>query len=200
MVVIGEAIIENRLIHERFACDLVKCKGACCSLPGGRGAPLDDGETLELERVLTFAKKYLSPRHLQILEQRGASEGEEGSRATTCVDDKDCIFVYHDAGISRCSIERAYLEGETAWRKPISCHLFPVRITPGNNVHLRYEHLPECSSALERGREEDIPLHEFLKDSLIRKFGQEWYDEFLRICKSREIFVCDENIFGTQNL
>lgn len=183
MFEIGEATIDEEIAHERFACDLVRCKGACCTLPGGRGAPLEDGELLELERALPVVKKYLSPKHLEVLERSGFVEGISGSYATTCVENCDCVFVYREEGIARCSLEKAYLGGEISWRKPASCHLFPVRISSGSRKHMRYERIPECDSGRRKGDVLDVPLYEYLKDALVRKFGSSWYDEFLSGCR-----------------
>jgi hypothetical protein len=185
MFVIGEAVIEEEIAHERFACDLVKCKGACCTLPGGRGAPLEDAEVQELEGALPFARKYLSEQHLQHIKQAGIVEGTPGNYATVCIDDRDCVFVYYEEDIARCSLEKTYIDGETTWRKPLSCHLFPIRVTRNGSEAVRYEQISECSPAIDNGRRQNMPMYEFLKDPLVRKFGQEWYDEFHSTCEQR---------------
>ena len=191
MFVIDEVIVEDQIADQRFACDIVQCKGACCTLPGGRGAPLEDDELIELEQAFPLAKKYLSEKHLRAIEHTGMFEGEAGSYATTCVDDSACVFVYYEDSIARCSLERAFINGETKWRKPLSCHLFPIRISPNGIERLRYEKIPECSSAIERGNKKNIPLYDFLKDALIRKFGETWYNEFRKECLTHEQ-VCSE--------
>jgi hypothetical protein len=183
MFTIGEAIIEDNIARERFACDLHKCKGACCTLPGYRGAPLEDAELEELERIFPIVRKYLSERHLQWAEQFGVFEGHPGSFATTCVDEKDCVFVFYEDGIAKCSIEKAYNNLEIRWRKPMSCHLFPIRISSFNGERLRYEKISECKPAVARGRTENIPLYEFLKNPLIRRFGEDWYNKFRLECQ-----------------
>ena len=136
MFIIGEATIEEDIGHERFSCDLNRCKGACCTLPGGRGAPLDDSEVEEIARAYPSAQKYLSPRHMQMIEQSGMIEGGPGNFATACIDDKECVFVFYEDGIARCSFEKAFLNGEISWRKPLSCHLFPVRISKIGRAHV----------------------------------------------------------------
>ena len=183
MFTIGEAKIEDNIAQERFACDLQQCQGACCTLPGGRGAPLEDAETEELTRVFPVVKKYLSEKHLRIAEQYGVYEGYPGSYATTCVTEKDCVFVFYDNGVARCSIEKAYNKGEIRWRKPLSCHLFPIRISTFRGERLRYERIAECKPAVERGKKENVPLYEFLKTALIRRFGEEWYNSFAAECR-----------------
>jgi hypothetical protein len=183
---IGKIGVQESVATARFACDLGKCKGACCTLPGGMGAPLDQSEVEEIRNALPHAKQYLSPRHLEEIERRGFHEVARGEYYTTCVDDKACVFVFYEEGIAKCSLEKAFNAGATTWRKPISCHLFPIRVSRFNGEHLRYEVIRECAPAVERGEEEHIPLHEFLREPLVRKYGQAWYDEFQESCKDPE--------------
>src|SRR5271169_3267359 len=127
MFIVQETIVEDIIARKRFACDLLQCKGGCCTLPGGRGAPLDDDEISEIRQAFPFARKYLSAAHLDAIATHGMIEGVPGSHATVCVNGKACVFVYYEDSIAKCSLEKAYLAGETTWRKPISCHLFPLR-------------------------------------------------------------------------
>lgn len=106
----------------------------------------------------------------------GFYEGEPGDYATTCVDDEDCVFVYHDNGIAKCAIERAYNEGKVSFRKPISCHLYPIRVRSFAGDILRYHEIAECKPAVAKGDSEKIGVIEFLKDALIRRYGEEWYN------------------------
>ena len=101
------------------------------------------------------------------------------------------MFVYYEEGIARCSLEKAYMNGETQWRKPLSCHLFPIRVAKNTATLLRYEKISECAGAKIKGRREDIPMYEFLKDPLVRKYGEEWYEKFRSECERR-----DNNIHG----
>ena len=185
MFVIGEVTVDERIAHEQFACDLVQCKGACCTLPGGRGAPVRDDEVLHLNNAAPAAQKYLSERHRRIIASKGAIEGVPGSYATTCVDNRDCVFVFDEDGVARCSIEKAYFNGETTWRKPVSCHLFPIRRSVWPNTVIRYEEIQECRPGKALGRTDKVPLYEFLRDSLIRAFGAAWYETFRDECKRR---------------
>ena len=185
MVNLGKAMIEDAVMTERFACDLGRCKGACCTLPGGRGAPLDDSEVAELESAFPIVRKYLSDRNLAVIASQGMVEGSPGNYVTSCVDDKDCVFVLYEDGIARCSLEKAYLAGEISWRKPVSCHLFPIRVSPGGSW-VRYEQISECDPGVVRGRAEDVPLYDFLREPLTRKFGVAWYDEFRKECLRRD--------------
>ena len=186
MFLIGEAVVDEEIAHERFTCDLIRCKGACCTIRGGQGAPLEDAELVELRTALPSARKYLSDENLQIIESRGFFEGKPGNYFTTCVDDRDCVFVYYEDDIARCSLERAYQNGETGWRKPLSCHLFPLRVSRGLKQEIRYEKISECSAGRSRGRSHDMPLYDFLKDALVRNFGGRWYEEFRRECLRRD--------------
>jgi hypothetical protein len=185
MFVIGEITVEDAVADAHFSCDLLRCKGACCTLPGGRGAPLEDDEVLAVEEAVPHASKYLSAEHLEHIRMHGAVEGIPGSYATQCINDRDCVFVYYDEGIARCSIEKAYFAGAGAFRKPVSCHLFPVRATPGRAGRLRYERIPECDPGRQQGRNAKTLLHVFLKEALVRKFGAQWYAEFASVCEQR---------------
>lgn len=193
MFIIGEAVIEDQIARERFACDLGRCHGDCCTLPGGRGAPLDDDEIVELSRAFPAAKQYLPERLIRTIETQGYYEGGPGNFATTCVDERECVFVFYENDIACCSLERAYQKGETEWRKPLSCHLFPIRISSLLSDRLRYEKISECHSAVRRGLKENMPLYEFLREPLIRKYGAEWYREFFRECLLRDPEHVDAN-------
>ena len=182
MFIIGEAHVDDEVFHASFCCDLKSCKGACCCIEGGRGAPLEDHEVLEIERALSSVVQYLSPKSLHAIELQGLYEGQPGDVATTCAEGRECVFVYYDEGIARCSFERAYEEGKTCWRKPLSCHLFPLRIRHLGRDHVVYEQISECEPGRVSGILERTKLHEFLKEPLIRKFGEEWYDSLVKNC------------------
>jgi len=185
MFTIGEILVEEEIATERFSCDLARCKGACCTLEGGRGAPLLDEEKRFLEEVLPVVSKRLAPLNLQVIREQGALDGFPGSYATTCIGDRDCVFVIRESGVAKCAIEKSFIEGEISWRKPVSCHLFPLRLSEGSTPALRYEVIGECDPGRRRGAKEGEPLHEFVKDSLIRRFGAEWYAEFRDACEGR---------------
>ena len=182
MTTLVKSIIDEAIVTERFACNVGACKGACCTLPGGRGAPLDDDEVGRIAKAFPAARKYLSESHLRVIADQGMVEGGPGNYHTNCVDDKDCVFVFKEEGIARCSLETAFFRGESEWRKPLSCHLFPVRVTPDGS-RVRYERISECLPGVERGDRENIPLYEFLREPLERKFGAAWYEEFQAECR-----------------
>jgi hypothetical protein len=186
MFVVGEAVIDETVAQARFACDLEQCKGACCTLPGGRGAPITDAEVEELRRAFPLAAQYLSEEHRRLIARDGFFEGLPGHYSTVCVNDRDCVFVFYEGSVARCSLEKAYLNGETRWRKPISCHLFPLRVSEGGAHFVNYERLPECSPARRLGEASNVPLSLYLKDALIRRYGAAWYEEFRIECGRRE--------------
>lgn len=168
----------------QFRCNTDRCKGACCTLPGGSGAPLLDEEVGELHRALPAAIKYLNELHREVIREKGLYEGHPGEYVTTCVDDHACVFVTFEDGIARCALEKAWFQGETDWRKPLSCHLFPIRIDRGLQEHLRYEHLDDCTPALEEGAGSEVFLSDFLREPLSRAYGDTWYTKFLEYCRS----------------
>jgi hypothetical protein len=182
MFLIGEAVVESTIPGAQFHCDLTACKGACCCLEGGRGAPLEDDEVLEIEKAYPAVRQYLAERSVAVIEERGVAEGSPGDFVTPCIDNRDCVYVYYDAEIARCGFERAYSAGLTDWRKPVSCHLFPIRIRRFGGDRLLFEPLEECAPGRQLGAIAGTPLHEFVKEPLIRIFGNVWYREFAALC------------------
>lgn len=176
-------LVEEPITREKFRCDVEKCHGACCCIAGWRGAPLADSEIEAMTEAVPQASRYLTARNLAILASKGAYEGRPGDYATVCVDDRECVFVYFDErGIARCAFERAFDEGLTTWRKPLSCHLFPIRVRNNGREFLHYEEIPECQTARERGRTDDVPVYEFLREPLTRLYGPSWYEAFRDAC------------------
>lgn len=155
-------------------------------MPGHRGAPLLDPEVKEITNAFPIIKKYLSEEHLAIISKQGMVQGASGDFSTQCIDNKACVFVTFENGIARCAFEKAYNNHEITWRKPISCHLFPIRVDRGNQNRLRFEYIPECGPAVERGEGENTFLADYLKTSLIREYGEDWYNEFLNYCRIKQ--------------
>jgi len=185
MFVIGEAVIDDAVAQASFCCNVRKCKGACCCIEGGRGAPLEDDEVLEIEKAYPVVKEYLSKQSNAVIETSGMYEGAPGTFATMCIDHRQCVFVYFEDGIARCSFERAYEEGKIEWRKPLSCHLFPIRIRGFGKDFLSYEMIDECQAGRELGMAKQIKLHDFLKEPLTRKYGENWYNSFVSMCRRK---------------
>jgi len=181
---VDHPLIDSEIPRTRFACDLQRCKGACCTMPGHRGAPLLDAELEEIEIAYHIIRKYLSFKHKDVIEQQGWKQGRPGDYTTQVVDRQACVFVVFENGIAKCAFEKAFLNREIQWRKPISCHLFPIRVSQHPPVALRFEYIVECKPALERGQREEILLWRFLETPLVRAFGAEWYRAFADYCSS----------------
>lgn len=179
-------LIDENIPKTHFACDLERCKGACCTMPGQRGAPLLDEEVEEIEKAYPIVRKYLSFRHKDTIDERGLIQGRSGDHTTQVVDRRACVFAIFENGIAKCAFEKAYQNHELSWRKPLSCHLFPIRVAPGPPERLRFEEIAECRPGLERGAREQVPLAGFLSSSLTRAYGAEWYEEFSAHCRTRQ--------------
>jgi len=170
--------IEAALRVVQFACDLTVCKGACCTMKGAIGAPILEHEIAELERALPVASEYLSERALNVIEARGVWQRErDGMLTIPTIDRADCVFVTYEGDVALCSIEKAYREGKlTGFQKPISCHLFPIRIYPEKRAdtwYVCYEEIDECKGGRQRGRRDKILLLDFLELPLARALGED---------------------------
>lgn len=175
MFTVGGVHVESNIASANFACDLSACRGACCCVSGIRGAPLEDDETDEIEKAYPGVAKYLSEKHLEAIKRVGLYEGTPGEYTTTCVEDRECVFVTYDGPVAKCTFEKAFLKGEIDWRKPISCHLFPIRMKKSADDILWYDMTRDCVPAIERGIRERVPLTDFLRDALIRRYGDAWH-------------------------
>lgn len=177
MIANKNVIISDDIITEKFVCDLQKCKGACC-VEGDAGAPLEIEELAIIESVFDRVKKYMNEKGITAVEKEGMYVVDsEGDYTTPCVDgNKECAYVIFENGITQCAFEKAYNDGTIDFKKPISCHLYPIRITKYKDYDaLNYDRWTICASACLLGVELKIPVYVFLKDALIRKYGSEWY-------------------------
>lgn len=178
MIQIDDTLVSLDLIERSFLCDLSHCKGQCC-IEGDSGAPLEPGEEEALKRVLPEIWQDLLPEARTVIQSQGvAYTDSDGDRVTSIVGDKNCVFTCYDAdGVCKCAIEKAYREGRVSFYKPISCHLYPVRITRYKTFQaVNYHRWDVCKAAELLGKKEQVPVYQFLKEPLIRKFGQAWYD------------------------
>ena len=178
MIQIDDTLVSLDLIERSFLCDLSHCKGQCC-VAGDSGAPLEPGEEEELKRVLPEIWNDLLPEARTVIQSQGvAYTDSDGDRVTSIVGDKNCVFTCYDTdGVCKCAIEKAYREGRVSFYKPISCHLYPVRITQYKTFQaVNYHRWDVCKAAELLGKKEQVPVYQFLKEPLIRKFGQAWYD------------------------
>ncbi len=182
MVQIQNTILSDEIFEEYFLCDLTLCKGMCC-VDGDSGAPITREEYEEIESILPVIKEYLPPAALEVIATKGIGYVDfDGELVTSLVEEgKECVFAYRDEeGICKCSIDTAYREGRVDVQKPISCHLYPIRITKYREfTALNYHRWSVCRSAVEKGEEEGVPLYAFLEEPLIRRFGKAWYTELL---------------------
>lgn len=178
MIQIKDTVVSEELLKRKFVCNLDACKGACC-VEGDAGAPLNEDELEELENVFETVKPYLPQKNIEALEEDLYTIDHDGEYVTQLVNGKECAFVFYDEkGITKCSIEQAYLDGKTNFKKPISCHLFPVRLTKYKSfTAVNYAYWNICDDACELGDKLGIKTYEFLKEPLIRKFGEEWFNE-----------------------
>ena len=181
MIQIDDTIISLDVFKEKFLCNLDACKGECC-IEGGAGAPLEESEVEELKKVLPVIWKDLSPEAQAIIEKQGVCyEDEDGDLVTSIVNGKDCVFTcYDEKGCCYCAIEKAYREGKVDFYKPVSCHLYPIRVQKYSEFKaVNYHRWVVCKAAVLLGEKENVPVYKFLKEPLIRNFGEDWYQELL---------------------
>lgn len=179
MIELENVLVTADVLEEEFVCDLQKCKGACC-VEGDLGAPLEESELEDIQKVVEIVKPYLSDEAIKTLEEEGAYlYDEDGDYSTTTIDRKECAFAFYDKkGILKCSIEQANMDGKTTIEKPISCHLYPIRISRLKEFEaLNYDRWHICGPACDLGKDLKVPVYRFLKKALIRKYGEGWYNE-----------------------
>ncbi|MEH6304823.1 DUF3109 family protein [Olivibacter sp. CPCC 100613] len=189
MIEVSDVLVNEKIIKEQFVCNLNRCKGACC-VEGDSGAPLDQHELAILAEIYPKVKPFMTLKGIETVENNGTHVvDEEGDLTTPCVDgNKECAYVTWENGITKCAIEIAHQRGLINWKKPISCHLYPIRITkyPEFDV-LNYDRWHICHDACSYGRELKVPVYRFLKEPLIRKYGEEWYKELEEAAQSPHI-------------
>lgn len=178
MLKINGTLISLDLIDQNFTCDLEKCKGACC-VQGESGAPLQVEEVEKLNRIYPDIKEFLRPETREFIEKNGTSYIDaDGESVTQLNNGKECVFTVFENGIARCGIEKAFEAGKTDFRKPVSCHLYPVRIRRYKDFQaVNYDKWEICHPAIKKGDRLQVPVYRFTGQSLIRRFGITWYDE-----------------------
>ena len=183
MLQIQDTIVSFDVLERRFLCNVAKCKGECC-IEGDCGAPLEDDEIPILERLVDVVWDQLSEASKEVIKKQGVWYTDpQGDKATSIVNGRECVFTTIDKdGMCKCALEVAYREGRSDFYKPISCHLYPVRLDKvGDCVAVNYHKWDVCKCARKLGSINDLPVYKFLKEPLIRRFGQDWYDE-LELC------------------
>ncbi|MEL6558739.1 MAG: DUF3109 family protein [Bacteroidota bacterium] len=188
MIIVDNAVLSDDLKENFFVCNLEKCKGACC-VEGDLGAPLNEDELAKVDEVVDAVKPYLSPDGRKAIEEHGPYIlDEEGDYSTTTIDNKECAFAFYDERkILKCGIEQAYLDGKIDYKKPISCHLYPIRITKYDHYDaLNHDRWDICSPACDLGDQLKVPVYQFLKEPLIRKYGEDWYQKLGKTIEENE--------------
>ncbi len=178
MLEIGKTLISLDVLQKRFCCDLSACKGACC-VHGDSGAPLNEDEKEILKKVYPDVKKFMREEGIKAVEEQGVSVVDsEGDTVTPLINKGECAFVVFENGVSLCAIEMAHKSGIIDWLKPLSCHLYPIRIKSYKSFDaVNFDTWDICSPALKKGRGLGLPAYVFVKDALIRAYGEDWFDQ-----------------------
>lgn len=177
MLEIDNKIVSLDLFKEYFTCELSSCKGFCC-VGGNSGAPLEDYEVDMLEEEFEAYKPYMKPAGVQAIEEQGFMVVDtDGEYTTPLIDDAECAYSFEQDGVTLCAVERAWREGAGTFRKPVSCHLYPIRVArfSDGSYGLNYHRWDVCSAARECGRDMGVPVYKALKEPLIRRFGEDFY-------------------------
>ena len=194
IVQVGDVLVSPDVLTENFCCDLSACKGICC-VEGDAGAPVSLDEIGEIEALLDVVWTDMSASAQAVVDRQGvAYTDRDGDLVTSIVNGKDCVFTCYDdltdnetgetiRGCCLCTLEKAYRAGKTHWCKPISCALYPIRVKEFSNglTGLNYNRWAVCSEAVKKGNELQLPLYRFLRGPLIRRFGEQWYDELCQV-------------------
>lgn len=181
MIAIDHVLLSDKILSEQFVCDLSKCKGACC-VDGDAGAPLDKAELKNIDDVFDAVIPYLNQESITEIERQGRYVyDQEFGWVTPTINSRICVYgIVDQQGIVKCGIEQAYLDGKVSWKKPISCHLFPVIVKKSSDAITEYANYEpredHCKAACSLGKKLKVPVYQFLKEPLVRKFGAEFYD------------------------
>lgn len=178
---VEEVFINKEIVDTNFTCDLSKCKGACCTMESEFGAPITESEIEEINKVLPIVMEYLPKEHFDIIEKNGFWINKQNELTTRSLNNRACVFVTWDGDIAKCGIERAFRDGKIDFIKPISCHLFPIRISKFGGDVLRFEKYSECQPALDKGNNTQIKILDFCRDSLEREYGTEWFSKAKKV-------------------
>lgn len=187
MFQLGKTIVSEEILEKEFVCNLAACKGACC-VDGDAGAPLTEEETKILADIYPKVKLFLRPEGVAAIEAQGTSViGEDGEFETTLIDGADCAYVIFDGKTALCGIEQAYNQGLVDWKKPVSCHLYPIRVKEFSDFSaVNYHKWHICDDACSLGKELEVPVYKFVKEALVRKFGSDWYAELEKVAEEHK--------------
>lgn len=179
MLIVGNVLVSEELIDKCFCCDLVQCKGECC-VDGDLGAPVAPEEVAELEEYFPDYQKYMTEEGVAVVQNGGTFvfNGDDTFETPLVESNNACAFAVAENGIVKCAIEKCFLNGDIPFRKPVSCYLYPIRIRRvGDYDALNYDHWSICKTAVENGNKLKVPVYRFLKEPLIAKYGESWYEE-----------------------
>lgn len=186
MFQLGKTIVSEEIIENEFVCNLSACKGTCC-IDGEAGAPLEEKELKQLLDSYPKIKPFLTDQGIEAIDQQGLFITVNGVFETPLVEkDDSCAYINYDhKGIAQCGIEQAYNAGKIDWKKPISCHLYPVRVQDYSEFSaVNYHKWQICDDACTLGKSLQVPIYKFVKEALVRKFGEEWYTELEKVAES----------------
>ncbi|MDG5490822.1 DUF3109 family protein [Psychroserpens sp. SPM9] len=186
MFQLGKTIVSEDIIEKDFVCNLSACKGACC-IDGDAGAPLDADEVEKLKTIYPKVKPFLRQEGIDAIEKQGTHITTDfGDFETPLINGADCAYViFDDKKTALCGIEEAYNQGEISWKKPVSCHLYPIRIKEYSEFSaVNYDKWEICDDACALGKELQVPVYKFVKEALIRKFGENWYLELEKVAQN----------------
>jgi hypothetical protein len=178
---IDDIVLNTEIVHSNFTCDLGKCKGACCTMESPFGAPITKEEIEDIQKILPTVLDYLPKLHVNEIEKKNFWVKQQDELMTRSINNRACVFVYYEGDIAKCAIEKANKDGKINVMKPISCHLFPIRISNFAGPVLRYEKYRECQPAVEKGRKTMIKVIDFCRDALERHLGKEWFNKVKEI-------------------
>jgi hypothetical protein len=184
LIELGDKIISTQIFEKKFVCDLNQCKGACC-VEGDAGAPLSWEEVKTIQQEIEKIKPFMRQEGIEVIENSDVYYlDEEDEPVTSLVNENECVFVQFENGIAKCAIEQAHKEGVTDFKKPISCHLYPIRLKKFNDyTAINYEEWAICKPACSCGEQLNVPVFKFLKEPLVRAFGSEFYNELEQVSK-----------------
>ena len=185
MFELGKTVASEEILEREFVCNLQACKGGCC-VDGNAGAPVEEEETHILEEIYPKVKPFLRPEGVAAIESQGTYvKGEDGEWETPLLNGAECAYVIYREGIALCGIEAAHRAGAISWKKPVSCHLYPVRIREYTQLTaVNYHQWHICDPACDLGAELQVPIYKFVKEALIRKFGEAWYAELEEVARN----------------
>ncbi len=186
MFQLGKTIVSEEIIEKEFVCNLSACKGTCC-VDGEAGAPLEEEELKILMDIYPKVKPFLTKEGIEAIEDQGLYITVNGEYETPLIpSDDSCVYInYDEKGIAQCGIEEAFNQGEVTWKKPISCHLYPVRVQNYSEFSaVNYHKWEICDDACSLGKELQVPVYKFVKQALIRKFGEDWYVELEKVAEN----------------